>query len=114
IVALLAVPAAARGDVRLRAPARPSATAVTVAGKPAVRLRWRDTARGETRWEVRRGARRVAVLRANATRYTDRRVSAGARHRHRVRPCRRRRCGRWTRRASVAIAPATAKPGGSS
>src|SRR2546423_15067835 len=111
MVVLLALPvAAARGDARLGAPARPSATAITVAGSPAVRLRWHDTARGETRWEVRRGAHRVAVLRANTTRYTDRHVPAGARYRYPVRPCRHHRGGRWTRHASVRIAAAPAPP----
>jgi hypothetical protein len=104
-VMLLAGLAEAR-DVRLRSPAALHATAVTMAGRPAVRLRWRDTARGETRWEVRRGRRHV-VLRANRTRYTDRRVERGRRYRYRVRPCRRHRCARWTSAVVATPAPTT-------
>src|SRR4051794_15170880 len=74
----------------LRAPRRLSATAITVSGRPVARLRWRDAAHGETRYEVLRGRRRV-ILRANRTHYTDRRVTAGARYRYRVRACRRHR-----------------------
>ena len=106
VIALLAVPAAAdAASVRLRAPRKLSAGAVSVAGAPAVRLRWRDVARGETRWEVTRAGRRV-ILRANRTGYTDRRVSAGRRYRYRVRPCRRRRCAHS--RTVSATVPATA------
>src|SRR4051812_8891004 len=65
----------------------------TVAPGPAVRLAWRDRASGEFRWEVWRGTKR-RVLRANATRLTDRTVRAGATYVYRVRPCRRARCGR--------------------
>src|SRR5213592_4601755 len=79
LIAVVLLPAALAEsrEVRLRSPARLRAAVVTTAGGPAVLLRWRDTARGETRWEVLRGRRRV-VLRANSTRYTDRRVSSAA------------------------------------
>src|SRR5437762_1206728 len=93
----------------LRAPRRLTATAVSVSGRPAVRLRWRDAARGETRWEVLRGRRRV-ILRAGRTHYTDRRVTAGARYRYRVRACRRHRCGRWAS-ARIAVPAAPGTPG---
>lgn len=107
LIAVVLLPAALAEsrEVRLRSPARLRAAVVTTAGGPAVLLRWRDTARGETRWEVLRGRRRV-VLRANSTRYTDRRVERGRRYRYRVRPCRRHRCARWT--SAVVTLPASA------
>ena len=99
ILVALAAASLLGGTATARAPRLKPATAVrasaaTVAGRPVIRLRWRDRARGETRWEVARGRRRV-VLRANRTAYTDRRVTAGTRYRYRVRPCRRHRCARW-------------------
>jgi hypothetical protein len=100
---------ASSADARLRAPRKLTAAAVTIGGRPAVRLHWRDTARGETRWEIRRGRRRV-VLRANRTRYTDRHVIAGRRYRYRVRPCRRHRCARWASVSVVAAPVASTTP----
>src|SRR4051794_6746156 len=116
MIAALAVGTMLGGTAEARAPRlRPAtgvrATAATVAGRPAIRLRWRDTARGETRWEVGRGPKRI-VLRANRTSYTDRHVTAGARYRYRVRPCRRHRCTRWAA-VRIALPAAGVAPGGS-
>src|SRR4051794_5698772 len=112
MIAALAVGTMLGGTAEARAPRlRPAtgvrATAATVAGRPAIRLRWRDTARGETRWEVGRGHERI-VLRANRTSYTDRHVKVGTPYRYRVRPCRRRRCTRW---AAVRITARAPSPG---
>src|SRR4051812_11933481 len=112
MIAALAVGTMLGGTAEARAPRlRPAtgvrATAATVAGRPAIRLRWRDTARGETRWEVGRGPKRI-VLRANRTSYTDRHVKAGTRYRYRVRPCRRHRCAR-----GAAVRITTRAPAGS-
>ena len=57
----------------------------------AVKLTWKDRARGETRWVVRRAGRK-AKLKRNRTSWTDRKVSAGTTYRYSVRPCRRKRC----------------------
>ena len=94
---LLAAPADARGLKavgKLRAAAEPGAVVLT----------WRDRARGETRYVVRRrgtggaaarrAGRRTKRLRAGRTRWTDRRATAGVRYRYTVRPCRRARCAR--------------------
>jgi hypothetical protein len=76
-----------------------------------VRLHWRDRARGETRWEVRRGAGKRHVLKRNRTSYTDRTVRAGHAYTYRVRPCRRSRCARWkTVRVKVGAAAAPGPP----
>jgi hypothetical protein len=103
---LLLVPGAA-GAARphLRAAAGLKASELTSAKGPAVRLRWRDRARGETRWEVRRGLKRT-ILRAGTTSYTDRRVAAGKTYTYRVRPCRRHRCAAFAR--VTATVPKTA------
>ena len=89
---LLAAPADAR---RLKPAGKLRATAVP----GVVQLTWKDRARGETRWVVRRAGRK-ARLRAGRTAWTDRRVTAGVRYRYTVRPCRRSRCAR---RRSVTI-----------
>jgi hypothetical protein len=81
---LLAAPADAR---RLKPAGKLRATAVP----GAVQLTWKDRARGETRWVVRRAGRK-AKLRAGRTAWSDRRVTAGVRYRYTVRPCRRSRC----------------------
>ena len=75
-----------------------------------VKLRWRDRASGETRWEVLRRPRRT-VLRTNSTRFTDRRVRAGRTYTYLVRPCRRSRCARAARvRVRVRTRGATPRP----
>jgi hypothetical protein len=95
LTALLVVAATAHGrEVRLRAAASLHAASARSATGPIVRLRWRDRAVGESRWEVWRGGRRRAVLKANAKRFTDRRVRVGTRYAYRVRPCRRSRCAK--------------------
>jgi hypothetical protein len=105
---LLALPAGAQArQVRLRAAASLHATATRSAGEPVVRLRWRDRARGETRWEVLRATHR-RILKANSTRMTDRTVRLGHTYRYRVRPCRRKRCAKAVSvrvRVSRSLAP---------
>jgi hypothetical protein len=59
----------------------------------AVRLTWKDRARGETRYEIRRSKLSVSVARNRST-YTDRKAKAGTRYRWSVRPCRRSRCAK--------------------
>jgi hypothetical protein len=105
-------PCGAGASAHLRRVGRLEATATAT----AVRLSWRDRSRGETRYEVRRGSRRVR-LKAGRRRFTDKRITTGVRYRYAVRACRRRRCGP-ARRISVtpraATPPATggATPGG--
>ncbi|MDP9293449.1 MAG: hypothetical protein M3O90_03335, partial [Actinomycetota bacterium] len=96
---LLVAPAEAR--------LRPVAKLSAKAGASGVRLAWKDRARGETRYEVRRRGRKVR-LKANRKAWTDRRAAPATRYRYTVRPCRRRRCARGrsvtitTRRSSGA------------
>jgi hypothetical protein len=85
LLLLLAAPA----DARLRSVAHLTATPRGT----TVRLHWKDRARGETRYEVRRTGLRVRLKR-NRTSYTDRKVTAGTTYRYRVRPCRRSRCAK--------------------
>ena len=80
-----------------------------------VKLHWRDRARRETRWEIRRGARRI-VLQANSTRVTDPAACSRVEtYTYRVRPCRgqalrqmgqRARQGRASRADFETAAPA--------
>jgi hypothetical protein len=114
LAGLLLVTATAQGrQVRLRAAASLHAASARSAKGPIVRLSWRDRARGESRWEVWRGGRRRAVLKANTTRWTDRHVRVGTRYAYRVRPCRRSRCARSrTVRIRVRGANGTSGPGG--
>ena len=95
LTGLLLVTATAHGrQVRLRPAVSLHAANARSSEGPIVRLRWRDRARGETRWEVWRGGRRRGVLKANSKRWTDRRVRVGTRYAYRVRPCRRSRCAK--------------------
>ncbi|MEA2135825.1 MAG: hypothetical protein QOC68_3734 [Solirubrobacteraceae bacterium] len=82
---LLAAPAEAR--------LRPVAKLTAKAGTSGVRLAWKDRARGETRYEVRRRGRR-ARLKANRRTWTDHRAAPATRYRYTVRACRRRHCAR--------------------
>jgi hypothetical protein len=124
LTGLLLVTATAHGrEVRLRPAGSLHAASAGSSKGPIVRLRWRDRSRGETRWEVWRGGRRRAVLRADSRRWTDRRVRVGTRYAYRVRSCRRSRCAKSTtvrikvRGAGVPApgpgggAPGTAAPG---
>jgi hypothetical protein len=114
-VLLVAATASAR-EVRLRPAAALKAASARSSKGPIVRLRWRDRAVGESRWEVWRGGRRRAVLKPNAKRFTDRRVRVGTRYAYRVRPCRRSRCARSAtvriRVRGVATAPGAGGTGG--
>jgi hypothetical protein len=79
LTGLLLVTASAYGrEVRLRPAASLKAASARSSGGPIVRSRWRDRARGETRWEVWRAARRRGVLKANSTHWTDRHVRSEA------------------------------------
>jgi hypothetical protein len=102
----LLVPAPA--DARLKPPRH--LTAVSKAS--GVRLGWKDRARGETRYEVRRKGRKVR-LKANREAWTDRKVAPATTYRYTVRPCRRKRCARGR---SVTVTTQTSKsaPPGSS
>ena len=102
LVLLLAAPAEAR--------LRPAAKLTAKAGASAVRLAWKDRARGETRYEVRRRGRRVR-LRANRKTWTDRRVAPATRYRYTVRPCKRRRCARG-RSVTITTPPSRGGTGG--
>jgi hypothetical protein len=113
LTALLLVTASAYGrEVRLRPAASLHAANATSTKGPIVRLRWRDRARGETRWEVWRGGRRRGLLKANSKRWTDRRVRTGSTYAYRVRPCRRSRCAKAVKvRIKVRGAAGSPAPG---
>jgi hypothetical protein len=64
-----------------------------VASATSVHLTWKDRARGETRYEVRRKGRNVR-LRAGRKSWTDRRVASATNYRYVVRPCRRKHCAK--------------------
>ena len=97
---LLAAPADAR---RLKPAGKLRATAVP----GAVKLTWKDRARGETRWVVARTGRK-ARLKRNRRAWTDRRISPGVTYRYTVRPCRRARCAK---RRSVTVTALGGTPG---
>jgi hypothetical protein len=78
---------AAPAQARLRPVARLHATAAPA----GVRLTWKDRARGETRYEVRRRGRHVRLARGR-TAWTDRKAAPATNYRYTVRPCRRTRC----------------------
>jgi hypothetical protein len=109
LLLLLAAPAHAR----LRSVAHLSATPTA----KGIRLHWKDRARGETRYEVRRTGLR-ARLKRNRTTYTDRRAAVAKTYRYSVRPCRRTRCAQ-ARTVRVTVpgpqgstpAPVTPAPG---
>ncbi len=83
---LLAAPADARPALKPAKRLKAAATATSIV------LTWKDRARGETRWVVKRAGRK-AKLRANRRRFTDRRARPGVRYRYTVKPCAKRRCG---------------------
>jgi hypothetical protein len=102
---VLALLAAAPADARLR-PAGHLKAAAKTAG---VRLTWKDRARGETRYEVRRRGRKVRLRRGRES-WTDRRVRPATRYRYRVRPCHRSRCAR-ARSVTVTTPGGASAPG---
>jgi hypothetical protein len=106
--ALVSGSSARARQAHLRPAATLKATTSAAPTGPVVRLRWRDRARGETRWEVLRRPRRT-VLRANSTRFTDRHVRAGRTYSYVVRPCRRSRCARAAR-VRIRVRTRTATP----
>jgi hypothetical protein len=82
-----------------------------VASSTSVRLTWKDRARGETRYEVRRKGRNVR-LRAGRRSWTDRRVTPATTYRYVVRPCRRKHCANG-RSVKVTTPGKATAPGGS-
>src|SRR5881392_3953545 len=83
IFAAIAVGLPAPGHLHVRAR---TTTTITLA--------WRDRARGERRYELRRGGRTVRRLAAGATRVRIVGLRPGRRYRLGVRPCSAARCGR--------------------
>ena len=102
-ISLLAAPPA---GARLR----PANHLKAAASSTSVRLTWKDRARGETRYEVRRKGRKVR-LRAGRRSWTDRRVAAATTYRYVVRPCRRRHCAKG-RSVKVTTPEQSNAPGG--
>jgi hypothetical protein len=91
----VALPAPAQLHVRARA-----STTITLA--------WRDRARGESRYEIRRGSRLLRRLHAGATSARLRGLHPGRSYRFRVRACAHTRCGRA---ASIGVRTASASGG---
>ena len=110
LVAASLVACVASAKVALRAP---DGVRASLKGSSVV-LRWRDKAKGESRYEVRsRVGRRATTkrLRANATRYAAA-FPASTRVSFRVRACRRRSCSGWSRAVAARTPSATPAPGG--
>jgi hypothetical protein len=107
VVAVLgvALPAPAPSEARLRSANHLKATVKSA----SVRLTWKDRARGETRYEVRRKGRKVQ-LKAGRTSWTDRRVASATTYRYVVRPCRRMHCAKG--RSVRVTTPGQETPGG--
>jgi hypothetical protein len=103
VTLLVAPPAGAR--------LRPANHLKAAAKATSVRLTWKDRARGETRYEVRRKGRKVR-LRAGRTSWTDRKVAPATTYRYTVRPCRRKHCARG-RSVKVTTRGHGSAPGGS-
>lgn len=90
LLAVLAPPAA------VAAPRQASGLKATRITTTSVSLAWKDRARGETRYELRAGARRVK-LPANAKRATVSGLKPDTGYAFRVRACKRGSCAPWTR-----------------
>ena len=85
----LAVVMVAPAQARLR----PAVRLTAMADTSGVRLTWKDRARGETRYEVRRAGRKVR-LKPNREAWRDRKARPATSYRYTIRPCRRTRCAR--------------------
>jgi hypothetical protein len=99
----IAVLAATPAEGRLK----PAGQLKAAAKQGSVRITWKDRARGETRYEVRRRGRKVRLRRGRRS-WTDRKVAPATTYRYRVRPCRRKRCA--TSRSVRVTTPGDANP----
>jgi hypothetical protein len=104
VAALLALAAPAHA-ARLR----PVGALKATASGSSVKLSWKDRARGETRYEVRRAGLRVKLKR-NRTSYVDRRAKAETAYRYSVRACRGKRCAATRRVRFTLPAPKIPAP----
>src|SRR5262249_30582250 len=74
----------------------------------SITLRWKDRARGESRYEVRTDDEaKAAGVRRNKTKFTDKGLEPGTVHGYRVRACKGHRCSGFSplRRQATLLAP---------
>src|SRR5687768_17706167 len=93
-------------------PKAPGKVRVQSVGETSVKLRWRDRAHGERRYEVQHrpqgtNAWETATLKRNSTKFVNRGLELGTVHEHQVRACGRQRCSRWSpvRAQATLLAP---------
>jgi hypothetical protein len=103
---LLAVPAVAK------APKKPGKVRVDRVSPTGIKLRWKDRAKNETGYEVRRrqvghSRWKAKRVRRNRTRFKNGGLDPGTVHEHQVRACNRNRCSGWSplRRQATLLAP---------
>jgi hypothetical protein len=102
----LALPAAAK------APKKPGKVRVDSVTPTSIKLRWKDRAKNETGYEVRRrqvghSRWKAKRVRRNRTRFKNGGLDPGTVHEHQVRACNRNRCSGWSavRRQATLLAP---------
>jgi Fibronectin type III domain len=116
LVLLLAATGGVDGPGRLRLlaskPKAPGKVRVDRVSESAIKLRWRDRARSERRYEVRHRAAgsadwTTAKLPRNSASFRNRGLERGTVHEHQVRACARRACSRWSgvRSQATLLAP---------
>jgi hypothetical protein len=93
-------------------PKAPGKVRVQSVGETSVKLRWRDRAHGERRYEARHRllgteAWETETLKRNSTRFTNGGLEPGTVHEHQVRACGRRGCSKWSpvRTQATLLAP---------
>ncbi len=107
-VTALAALGAPGADAALRKPGKVRIDKVSTS---SIRLRWKDRARGESRYEIRRNdqgkAAAIDRVRRNKTRFTDKGLDPGTVHGYQVRACKHRRCSGFSplRRQATLLAP---------
>jgi hypothetical protein len=116
-IAALALPGGSVGGpeprlVASKKPKAPGKVRVDRVTETTVKLKWRDRARGERRYEVRHRPQgteewTVEKLKRNATRFTNDGLDPGTVHEHQVRACGRRACSKWSpvRTQATLLAP---------
>ena len=104
-VAAVSALGAASAGAALRKPGKVRIDKVSTS---SITLRWKDRARGESRYEVRSDdAAKTARVRRNKTKFTDKGLEPGTVHDYQVRACRRQRCSGFSplRRQATLLAP---------
>src|SRR5918996_1321246 len=112
IVLLVFLAGATAAPVAAKAPRKPGKLRVDGVTPTNIKLRWKDRAKDETGYEVRRrqvGRSRWKTkrVRRNRTGFKNRGLDPGTVHEHQVRACKRERCSGWSavRRQATLLAP---------